>query len=385
MLRQVRFSLNKLTSIFTNFLLIFVTGSGKTAAFLLPIIHTILDTNLDLSIGKPHVVIISPTRELAIQIHTESCKFSNGSFIKNVLIYGGTASRHQGDNVSKGCHILVATPGRLMDFVDKGFVSFEDIRYVVLDEADRMLDMGFMPSVEKLMKHPTMAPDDKRQTLMFSATFPEDIQVCAGNFLKNYVFLTVGIIGGACADVEQTFEKVDKFGKRKKLMEILDASNPKGTMVFVETKRNADFLASILSETSHPTTSIHGDRMQREREEALRDFKSGKMAVLIATSVAARGLDIKNVAHVINYDMPKTVDEYVHRIGRTGRVGNRGKATSFYDEEQDNAISGDLLKILTQAGQPIPDFLANSGGGSYSQKSFGGQDVRNVSYFKTFF
>lgn len=329
--------------------------------------------------------MISPTRELAIQIYTEACKFSNGSFIKNVLIYGGTASRHQGENVSKGCHILVATPGRLMDFVDKGFISFEDIRFVVLDEADRMLDMGFMPSVEKMMRHPTMSKDANRQTLMFSATFPEDIQVCAGNFLKNYIFLTIGIIGGACADVEQNFEKVDKFSKRKKLMEILDSADPKGTMVFVETKRNADFLASILSETSHPTTSIHGDRMQREREEALRDFKNGKMAVLIATSVAARGLDIKNVAHVINYDMPKSVDEYVHRIGRTGRVGNRGRATSFYDEEQDSAISGDLVKILTQANQPIPDFLANSGGGSYSQNSFGGQDVRNVSIFFIFF
>lgn len=177
-----------------------------------------------------------------------------------------------------------------MDFVDKAFVTFEDIRFVVLDEADRMLDLGFLPVVEKLMDHQTMVKSGKRQTLMFSATFPKEIQQLAGKFLKDYLFIAVGIIGGACTDVEQNFFEVSKFDKRNKLMEILDGSDPKGTIVFVETKRNADFLASFLSESKHPTTSIHGDRLQRQREEALRDFKYNKMKVLIATSVAARGL-----------------------------------------------------------------------------------------------
>lgn len=153
---------------------------------------------------------------------------------------------------------------------------------------------------------------------MFSATFPEEIQSAAGKFLNNYVFVTVGIVGGACSDVEQIFLEVKKFDKRKTLNQILDKEDPSGTIVFVETKRDADFLASFLSETTHPTTSIHGDREQRQREEALADFKSKRMKVLIATSVAARGLDIKNVAHVINYNLPKSIDEYVHRIGRTG-------------------------------------------------------------------
>jgi probable ATP-dependent RNA helicase DDX4 len=266
-----------------------------------------------------------------------------------------------------------------LDFVDKAMVTFEDIRFVVLDEADRMLDMGFIPKIEQMMNHPTMSDRKSRQTLMFSATFPEDIQRLAGQFLTNYVFISIGIVGGACSDVEQKFYEVNKFKKREKLQEILQESKPNaaGTLVFVETKRQADFIASFLSEMQFPTTSIHGDRMQREREEALADFKSGKMLILVATSVAARGLDIKNVTHVINFDMPKSIDEYVHRIGRTGRVGNSGKASSLYDPEQDGALCGDLKKILTDAGQPVPDFLAAGSGGSYGGgQGFGGHDVR---------
>lgn len=154
---------------------------------------------------------------------------------------------------------------------------------------------------------------------MFSATFPEPIQVAAGKFLKDYIFVAIGIIGGACTDVQQIVHDVKKYDKRDKLMQILDESDPTGTIVFVETKRDADFLASFLSETTHPTTSIHGDREQRQREEALAQFKSGKMKILIATSVAARGLDIRNVNHVINYNLPKEIEDYVHRIGRTGK------------------------------------------------------------------
>lgn len=195
---------------------------------------------------------------------------------------------------------MVATPGRLKDFVDKTYITFENIKYVVLDEADRMLDMGFQSSVEELMNNPTMVKTGKRQTLMFSATFPSDIQRLAGKYLHEYIFLTIGIVGGACQDVEQTIYEVGKFKKRDKLMELLNAEDPKGTMVFVETKRTADFLASFLSESEHPTTSIHGDRKQSQREEALSDFKNGKMKVIIATSVAARGLGMfKRIFYII--------------------------------------------------------------------------------------
>ncbi|KAL5278730.1 DDX4 family protein [Megaselia abdita] len=353
------------------------TGSGKTAAFLLPIISNLMEDNFESTVGSPHAVVISPTRELAIQIFNEARKFAHGSCIKICIVYGGTGTKHQSDNVLKGCNILIATPGRLNDFVSRDYIRFDDCRYVVLDEADRMLDMGFLPEVEKVMDNPTMRDRADRQTLMFSATFPEEIQNLAGKFLKDYVFLTVGIVGGACTDVEQNFYEVSKFKKRSKLIEVLEENGAVGTMVFVDTKRNADFLASILSETKFPTTSIHGDRMQREREQALADFKSGAMQVLIATSVAARGLDIKNVAHVINYDLPSSIDEYVHRIGRTGRVGNRGKATSFFDPENNQAVINDLVKILTQAGQPIPEFFTATGGGSSSSNAFGGSDIRN--------
>lgn len=190
----------------------------------------------------------------------------------------------------EGCHILVATPGRLKDFCDKSYVTFENLRYFVLDEADRMLDMGFAPAVDEISKVPSMVSTGKRQTLMFSATFPNEIQRMAGKYLHEYIFLTIGVVGGASSDVTQNVFQVAKFEKRNKLMEILNEADPRGTMVFVETKRTADFLASFLSESEHPTTSIHGDRKQSQREEALADFKKGKMKVIIATSVAARGL-----------------------------------------------------------------------------------------------
>lgn len=263
------------------------TGSGKTAAFLLPILSSILDEAIDLVIGKPQAVIVSPTRELAIQIFNEARKFAFTTYIKIKILYGGTSVKYQNESITSGCHVLIATPGRLLDFVERTFVTFEDTRFVVLDEADRMLDMGFSDSMRKIMHHSTMRAE--HQTLMFSATFPEEIQRLAGEFLKNYIFVTIGVVGGACSDVQQTVYEVSKFNKRSKLMEIL-REGADGTIVFVETKRGADFLASFFSETEFPTTSIHGDRLQSQREQALRDFKNGNMKVLIATSVASRGL-----------------------------------------------------------------------------------------------
>jgi len=350
---------------------------------LLPIINSILASGDELVADgqhtEPHAVIVSPTRELTQQIFDEARKFALGSVCSVAIAYGATAVFHQLKKVLAGCHILVATPGRLMDFVEKGKVSFSSVKFVVLDEGDRMLDMGFLPDMEKMMTHPSMPPVGSRQTLLFSATFPEEVQRLARKFLQDYLFLAVGIVGGACADVTQRFFQVSKFDKRTKLEEVLREDDGEyrhrpGTvhgvecsasltllvladsakvLVFVETKRNADYIAAYCAGKGFSTTSIHGDREQREREEALRDFKSGRMRVLVATAVAARGLDIKNVAHVVNFDLPKSVDEYVHRIGRTGRVGNKGKATSFYDEEQDRAIAGDLVQVLKQVTETL--------------------------------
>ena len=362
------------------------TGSGKTAAFLLPVIHKLIEIQADPKEGastqSPQCVVITPTRELAIQIHNEARKFSQGSIVKSVVTYGGTSVNYQATQLTKGCNILVSTPGRLMDYVEKGRISFSDLKFLVLDEADRMLDMGFMPDIQKCIENPNMPASGERQTLMFSATFPDDIQTAAQEFLNDYLFLTVGLVGGACSDVEQTFYEVANPDKREKLEELMqDASrDPKErTLVFVQTKRNADFLASFLSGTGLPTTSIHGDRLQREREEALYDFREGTYPILVATAVAARGLDIPGVAHVINYDMPDDVDEYVHRIGRTGRLGNLGKATSFFDPESDVDVAGPLVKMLSSAGTVVPDWLALAGasggsGGDNAAASAGGDD-----------
>ncbi|KAH0817503.1 hypothetical protein GEV33_005288 [Tenebrio molitor] len=212
---------------------------------------------------------------------------------------------------------------------------------------------------------------------MFSATFPEEIQQLAAKFLHNYIFLAVGIVGSACTDVEQRFFQVGKYDKRSKLLSILENALDERTLIFVETKRNADFLATFLSEQNIQSTSIHGDRYQSEREQALLDFKTGHRKILVATGVAARGLDIKGVQHVINYDLPNSIDEYVHRIGRTGRVGNYGRATSFFDDEHDRNLASSLAKILTQAKQEVPDWLGSFGQGGFSDQ-FGGRDIRGV-------
>jgi len=342
------------------------TGSGKTAAFLLPMINKMIETRADGRPGEggsvsPQAIIITPTRELAIQIHDEARKFSSGSPVVSKCIYGGTSVISQRGDLSRGgCNILVATPGRLLDFVERGNVSFKEVQFLVLDEADRMLDMGFMPDIRRCVSNVSMPAKNLRQTLMFSATFPEEIRRSARDFLYNQLFLQVGLVGGACTDVKQSFYQATKFEKRDQLLKILQdpTRNPRErTLVFVKTKRNADFLATYLSEEGLPTTSIHGDRLQREREEALDDFKRGKMPILVATAVAARGLDIKDVMHVVNYDMPDEVEEYVHRIGRTGRVGNTGRATSFFDYHEDGAIARPLVRVLTDAGQMVPDWL----------------------------
>lgn len=236
-----------------------------------------------------------------------------------------------------------------------------------------------------MLDHESMTAKENRQTLMFSATFPAEVQSLASKFLKDYIFITVGILGGACTDVKQSIFEVPKKMKKETLKDLLQRESACGKLqkmiIFVSTKKNADFLAANLSEMQYKATSIHGDRLQSQREQALRDFSVDKMPILVATDVAARGLDIKEVAHVVNYDMPKSIDDYVHRIGRTGRVGNVGKSTSFFDPSYDSSLIDDLKRILEQANQEIPDFLG-SGGGPRSclptSSGFGGEDIRQV-------
>ncbi|NXM66016.1 DDX4 helicase, partial [Serilophus lunatus] len=338
------------------------TGSGKTAAFLVPIVAQMMRDGVTASSFKeqqePECIITAPTRELVNQIFLEARKFVYRTDIKPVVIYGGTLIGHSVRQVMQGCNILCATPGRLLDIIERGKITLRSVKYLVLDEADRMLDMGFGSDIKKLISFPDMPQKDNRQTVMFSATFPEEVQRLAAEFLKNdFLFVVVGRVGGACSDIQQNVLQVSQCFKRDKLIEILHSTGNERTMVFVDTKKKADFIACFLCQEKIPATSIHGDREQREREIALQDFRSGKCPVLVATSVAARGLDIESVQHVINFDLPSTIEEYVHRIGRTGRCGNTGKAVCFFDSNSDGHLAQALIEVLSDAQQEVPPWL----------------------------
>lgn len=362
------------------------TGSGKTASYLIPMIDKLLAESADPAGGataSPQVVIVTPTRELADQIYHEARKFSAGSNLKARLAVGGTSTGFQSRRMMEGCNILVATTGRLKDFSEKKIVSFERLQFLVLDEADRMLDQGFMPDIEEVVGNDTMPAKEKRQTLLYSATFSDEVQEAAKEFLaQDYLFVSVGMVGALCSDVNQEFIQVGKDDKREKLEEILqnpDRDPMERTLIFVETKKSADFLCSNLCQEDLPATSIHGDRFQSQRYEALDDFKTGKKPILVATSVAARGLDISGVGCVINYDLPKEgrEDEYVHRIGRTGRVGNPGKAISFVDGDYDAELLTKLIPLCLSAEVPIADWMnevAESGGGGGDDDAGSGGD-----------
>jgi len=250
---------------------------------------------------------------------------------------------------------LVAAPGRLVDLLNKKEVSLSKIKFLVLDEADRMLDMGFEPQIRQIVEKADMPPTAFRQTLMFSATFPSEIQQLASTFLKDYVFLTVGRVGSASELVSQNFVKVDSRNKQQALVELLSKMTGL-TLIFVEMKKKAADLERFLRSQNFRASSIHGNREQYERERALKAFSTGETPFLIATNVAARGLDIENITHVINFDMPANIDDYVHRIGRTGRAGKTGIATTFLSEK-DVGVVPKILELLRDAGQQPPSWM----------------------------
>ncbi|XP_002973432.2 DEAD-box ATP-dependent RNA helicase 37 [Selaginella moellendorffii] len=371
------------------------TGSGKTAAFCFPIIAGIL---WNFPPGSRHArgsrkafplaLILSPTRELSSQIHDEAKKFAYQTGVKVVVIYGGTSVQSQLKELERGVDILVATPGRLDDLMQRGRISLSLVRYLALDEADRMLDMGFEPQIRKIVENTDMPPAGQRQTMLFSATFPREIQRLAADFLYNYIFLAVGRVGSSTDLIVQRVEYVHDVDKRSMLMDMIHAQKPNGLngqlpliLVFVETKRGADSLEDWLIQMGISATTIHGDRTQVEREHALRSFRTGVTPILVATDVAARGLDIPHVAHVINYDLPSDIDDYVHRIGRTGRAGKSGFATAFFTDK-DTSLARPLVDLMQEANQQVPEWLAscaahsNFGRSHRSGSRFGGRDYR---------
>ncbi|PFH50993.1 hypothetical protein AMATHDRAFT_143532 [Amanita thiersii Skay4041] len=381
------------------------TGSGKTAGFLFPILSASFaqgprpppeqpQAYTRIRKAYPTALILAPTRELVSQIHDEARKFAYRSWVRPAVVYGGADINQQLRLIERGCDLLSATPGRLVDLIERGRISLANIKYLVLDEADRMLDMGFEPQIRRIVQGEDMPGVHDRQTLMFSATFPRDIQILAKDFLKDYIFLSVGRVGSTSENITQKFEYVEDNDKRSALLDILSSQKQEEmglTLVFVETKRMADMLSDFLMTHHLPATSIHGDRTQREREMALQTFRTGRTPILVATAVAARGLDIPNVTHVINYDLPSDIDDYVHRIGRTGRAGNTGVSTAFFNRGNKNIVR-DLVELLREANQDIPSWLESiaheasfgSGyrggrggrGGSRGGRGSGGRDYR---------
>ncbi|KAL8255557.1 hypothetical protein R6Q59_030624 [Mikania micrantha] len=378
------------------------TGSGKTAAFCFPIISGIMRGQFGQRAPRmphtacPHALILSPTRELSCQIHEEAKKFAYQTGVKVVVAYGGAPINQQLRELERGVDILVATPGRLVDLLERARVSLQFIRYLALDEADRMLDMGFEPQIRKIVQQMDMPPPGVRQTMLFSATFPKEIQRLASDFLANYIFLAVGRVGSSTDLILQRVEYVQESDKRSHLMDLLHAQRANGvhgkqalTLVFVETKKGADALEYWLCMNGFPATTIHGDRTQQERELALRSFKSGNTPILVATDVAARGLDIPHVAHVVNFDLPNDIDDYVHRIGRTGRAGKSGLATAFFNDNN-ASMARPLSDLMQEANQEVPAWLAryaaraSYGGGGKNRRGggrFGGRDFRRDSNF----
>ncbi|CAN1120437.1 DEAD-box ATP-dependent RNA helicase 52C [Linum perenne] len=331
---------------------------------------------------------------LCLKIHEEAKKFAYKTGVKIVVAYGGASIQQQLLNMERGVDILVATPGRLVDMIERGRVSLNTIKHLAVDEADRMLDMGFEPQIRKIVQQMGMPPPGQRQTMLFSATFPDEIQRLASDFLSDYIFLSVGRVGSSTGLISQKVELVQDMDKRSHIMKLLHAQKTNGkrdlTLVFTETKRGADSLEDYLFRNGFPAIAIHGDKMQMERERALRSFKSGTTPILVATDVASRGLDIPNVSHVINYDMPKDIDDYVHRIGRTGRAGKSGQATAFFSDKN-MSMAKPLVELMKESKQEVPSWLSEyaenenssssySGGGRNKRYGGGGSSSRHGGY-----
>ncbi|WP_406661587.1 DEAD/DEAH box helicase [Methanolobus sp. ZRKC3] len=301
------------------------TGTGKTAAFILPILHNMSASHKNLRPGTPRVLVLAPTRELAAQIGDSFSTYGKFTKFKHTVIFGGVGQGPQVKAISKGVDTLVATPGRLLDLMDQGYVKLSGVEHFVLDEADRMLDMGFINDVYKVV---AMLPK-KRQSLFFSATMSPDIDKLARKMLSNPAQVEVTPQATTVERIEQFVFFVDSSNKNPLLLQLLRGKHLECVLVFTRTKHGANKVTEMLNKNKISAGAIHGNKSQTHRTKALKDFKSGHLRVLVATDIAARGIDIDNISHVINYDLPNIPESYVHRIGRTARAGADGTAYSF--------------------------------------------------------
>lgn len=321
------------------------TGTGKTAAFAIPILQ-MLSKNPARTGKKISALILAPTRELAIQINESFTSYGKGLSIKHTVIFGGVSQAGQVRDLKANVDVLIATPGRLLDLIGQGFVNITNIEYFVLDEADRMLDMGFVNDVKKVVK---LIPQ-KRQTLLFSATMPPSILKLANSILIAPISVKVDPVSSTAETVQQSVYLVEKRNKKKLLAFVLKDNTIHRSLVFTRTKHGADKLVKELFKTGISAAAIHGNKSQNARQKALQDFKSDRIRVLVATDIAARGIDIDELPHVINFELPNVPETYVHRIGRTGRAGSSGVAVSFCDPEE----MADLRGIQKLIGFSVP-------------------------------
>ncbi len=341
------------------------TGTGKTAAFLLPIIQKITEPiqgatstrkNAGSSKGsqqrKVRVLVLAPTRELAAQIEKNYVELNPVKANRSVTLIGGASMPRQLDALRRSPAVVIATPGRLLDLTERGALDLSGVEVLVLDEADRMLDMGFLPAIRRVL---SMVPE-KRQTLLFSATMPPEIEKLARSTMQSPKLIEVSPRGQPAAMVEQTAYPVAQESKTALLLDLLERERFERVLVFTRTRRGAERLSHILTARDHSVNRIHADRSQSQRESALRGFRDGRTRVLVATDIAARGLDVDLVSHVINYDVPSAPEDYIHRIGRTGRAGNQGRAITIVtpvDEISMRAIerlTGQIVKRVVLPG-----------------------------------
>lgn len=309
------------------------TGTGKTAAFAVPIIEQLLAAPVPQRKGAPRSIralILTPTRELAIQIDESLADYTRYTTLRHTVIFGGVKQKSQTDELRAGTDILTATPGRLLDLMSQGFIRLDDVRHFVLDEADRMLDMGFIHDVKRLL--PKLPP--KKQTLFFSATMPDSIDRLAKSLLHNPARVEVTPVSSVVEIISQSVYRVEKPQKKELLAQLLLGEAGHQVLVFSRTKHGADNIARYLSRRGIACESIHGDKSQNARQRALSNFKEGRSNVIIATDIAARGIDIKGLDLVLNFDLPDVPETYVHRIGRTGRAGCEGRAIAFCSSEE---------------------------------------------------
>lgn len=326
------------------------TGTGKTAAFAMPIIHYLHKIGNTKKAKKAKVLIITPTRELALQIHDNFTQYAKYTNVTSITLYGGMSIKPQIEQLNKGADVIIGTPGRLLDLYKQKHLDLDSLHYLVLDEADLMLDMGFIDDVKKLIQ---LTPSN-RQTLLFSATMPLAIRELAHEFLQKPEYVAVDSISSTAKTVKQKVYFVEKGDKKKLLYHIIRNEKLSDVLVFTRTKNGADAVVEHLLKNGINAACFHGDKSQTAREEALNNFKNKEVKVLVATDIAARGIDIDSLPYVINYDLPNIPETFVHRIGRTGRAGNEGIAISFCDKSE-KIYWQDIVKFTRSQPKIITD------------------------------